>query len=332
MEILIQEKGMWSFQIYRPTAVLNPLMVSGKNGLDLLTQIYNVNDKWFVKIASIEATAIGDGIPDLILTQVAAPGSSGQEIAALDANGNQIGTGVRVFSSDNPGSDVGLNLLEGYWTSGAGGDQNTKRKFRLFAVELSDLGLNAGNIGQVAMLELKLSSTADPAFLAANTASISQDFTYTDTDTDGFPDHMDADADGDGCYDVTEAGFTDDNFDGQLGPAALTVDADGRVTSGADGYSGTAAIVVDQTQTAAICDTDGDLVSPIVDLDDDNDGILDADEHAYNPAEVVASMNYNGDSSQPFCYRNSNYHSSRRIRLCDIINSDRYDAKLQNGV
>lgn len=46
------------------------------------------------------------------------------------------------------------------------------------------------------------------------------------------------DSDGDGCNDVIEAGFSDPDGDGQLGPAALTVDPNtGRVTSGTDGYT-----------------------------------------------------------------------------------------------
>ncbi len=58
-----------------------------------------------------------------------------------------------------------------------------------------------------------------------------------DTDGDGNPDRIDLDADGDSCFDVTEAGFTDDNGDGQLGDAPVTVDANGQVTSGSDGYT-----------------------------------------------------------------------------------------------
>jgi len=58
-----------------------------------------------------------------------------------------------------------------------------------------------------------------------------------DTDGDGFEDRIDLDADGDGCFDVTEAGFTDDNGDGMLGDFPITVDANGQVTSGSDGYT-----------------------------------------------------------------------------------------------
>ena len=58
-----------------------------------------------------------------------------------------------------------------------------------------------------------------------------------DTDGDGFPDRIDLDADGDTCFDVTEAGFIDNNGDGMLGDFPVTVDANGQVTSGTDGYT-----------------------------------------------------------------------------------------------
>ena len=111
--------------------------------------------------------------------------------------------------------------------------------------------------------------------------------TYTDTDEDGLSNAQDNDTDSDGCLDVTEAGFTDPDGDGLLGPAALTVDADGKVTSGADGYTAPDVRYTNQALTAAICDTDGDLVS-LVDLDDDNDGILDSVELACTPTGTVA--------------------------------------------
>ncbi len=58
-----------------------------------------------------------------------------------------------------------------------------------------------------------------------------------DTDGDGTPDRIQLDSDSDGCFDVTEAGFTDGDGDGELGSAPVTVDANGQVTSGTDGYT-----------------------------------------------------------------------------------------------
>ena len=61
--------------------------------------------------------------------------------------------------------------------------------------------------------------------------------TEGDTDGDGIPNHFDPDSDGDGCLDVTEAGFTDGDDDGLLGDSPVTVDSLGMVTSGSDGYT-----------------------------------------------------------------------------------------------
>lgn len=97
-----------------------------------------------------------------------------------------------------------------------------------------------------------------------------------DTDTDGTPDHLDLDSDGDGCNDVLEAGFTDGDDDGVLGSAPVTVDSDGLVTSGVDGYTGTTSYVTDGIDQCT--DTDNDGILDIVDIDDDNDGLTDAEE------------------------------------------------------
>jgi len=57
------------------------------------------------------------------------------------------------------------------------------------------------------------------------------------TDPGTNEDRINLDSDGDGCFDVTEAGFTDVNGDGTLGDAPLTVNPDGSVSSGTDGYT-----------------------------------------------------------------------------------------------
>ena len=58
----------------------------------------------------------------------------------------------------------------------------------------------------------------------------------TDKDLDGIINSSDLDSDGDGCNDVLEAGFLDGDSDGILGSAPVTVDAEGKVTSGT-GYT-----------------------------------------------------------------------------------------------
>lgn len=57
-------------------------------------------------------------------------------------------------------------------------------------------------------------------------------YTLSDSDSDGIRDFTELDGDSDGCFDVIEAGYTDMNSDGELGPLPLTVDGNGVVTSG----------------------------------------------------------------------------------------------------
>ena len=57
-------------------------------------------------------------------------------------------------------------------------------------------------------------------------------YVVSDIDGDGIIDAAELDADNDGCFDVNEAGYTDSNSDGELGPVPLLVDGSGLVTSG----------------------------------------------------------------------------------------------------
>ncbi len=76
----------------------------------------------------------------------------------------------------------------------------------------------------------------DPDFCVLNAFSVCSNL---DPDNDGLPNHLDLDSDGDGCNDVEEAGFSDQNNDGILADAPTTVDANGQVTgtNRVDGYT-----------------------------------------------------------------------------------------------
>ncbi len=134
-----------------------------------------------------------------------------------------------------------------------------------------------------------------------------------DTDSDGIVDRLDLDSDDDGCYDKMEAGVTGYTTNGSItdslaASTAAEVGANGldddiesddsqtATTSGS--HSGNYDIVQTNTgtndfQDASIniacddpcnpflsgnLDTDGDNISDICDIDDDNDGIRDVDE------------------------------------------------------
>ncbi|WP_159478403.1 hypothetical protein [Chryseobacterium sp. 18068] len=129
----------------------------------------------------------------------------------------------------------------------------------------------------------------------------------TDTDNDGIPNHLDLDSDGDGCSDLAESGvspstdvFTPpsaNNNNGtsygidptklagsQLNPAGTDTNNDGLNDSvdpdqnGIPNYLSTYNPYAIGSNYAACVDTDGDGIFDINDIDDDNDGILDAIE------------------------------------------------------
>ncbi|OXA67045.1 hypothetical protein B0A61_09905, partial [Flavobacterium aquatile LMG 4008 = ATCC 11947] len=126
-----------------------------------------------------------------------------------------------------------------------------------------------------------------------------------DTDGDNVPDYLDLDSDNDGCPDAIEGGenviLSQLNANGSI---SGTVDANGVPTT-----VGTVGQDVGQSQDSTkndCLDTDGDGVSDWQDIDDDNDGILDAEEspncfytvfEANQLATVTSSLN--GASSDP---------------------------------
>ena len=76
-----------------------------------------------------------------------------------------------------------------------------------------------------------------PNTVQANPNDGTVNYTVGDSDNDGNIDSVEFDADADGCSDVLEAGFSDANSDAMLGGTGLTIDSNGVVTSGTDGYA-----------------------------------------------------------------------------------------------
>ncbi|KAI9550003.1 hypothetical protein GHT06_003268 [Daphnia sinensis] len=105
----------------------------------------------------------------------------------------------------------------------------------------------------------------------------------SDTDGDGIFNHHDSDSDADGCSDALESGSTTNTtanfkFTSAVGTNGL---ADGLeiVADNANvNYISTYTAYATSKALATCVDTDGDGVKDILDIDDDNDGILDAVE------------------------------------------------------
>ena len=106
--------------------------------------------------------------------------------------------------------------------------------------------IEGGAINVAGVNDANLDGRIDPVTLGANglydiVETVAEsgllNYTVTDTDSNGTRDVVQLDSDADGCNDVNEAGFTDDNSDGLLGPLPITINIDGLVTSGIDGYT-----------------------------------------------------------------------------------------------
>ncbi|QLE00027.1 DUF11 domain-containing protein [Galbibacter sp. BG1] len=115
--------------------------------------------------------------------------------------------------------------------------------------------------------------------LELSTATITCDF-----DGDGVLNQFDLDSDGDGCSDAFEAGATtNDTPDFQfpntaVGANGLANTLETVSDSGEINYTSTYLEYAVNTSVDACIDTDADGIRDVADLDDDNDGILDADE------------------------------------------------------
>ncbi|MBM7069284.1 putative Ig domain-containing protein [Actibacterium sp. 188UL27-1] len=149
--------------------------------------------------------------------------------------------------------------------------------------------------------------------------SASVGLVVVDTDSDDTPDYLDEDSDGDGTSDQAESGLTaatssaDADGDGLLDDYERNTPNDGyNVNDGVlpldttlpdtdnDAVSGSIIPLVqdlDFRDADDATDTDGDGVIDVVDIDDDNDGIIDTEEK--EPVEVLGleTFDFPGDQS-----------------------------------
>ena len=114
-----------------------------------------------------------------------------------------------------------------------------------------------------------------------------------DTDGDGTYNHLDTDSDGDTCLDTIEANAQDDGDTGDANNNGL-LDKYEDGSTGTISYSSTYGLALDDNVNAC-ADTDGDGIGDLIDLDDDNDGILDIDEQVANNCQYLGTTtDFNG--------------------------------------
>ena len=110
-----------------------------------------------------------------------------------------------------------------------------------------------------------------------------------DSDNHGTYNHLDTDSDGDPCIVTTEAGTSDDGTTTDASDNDL-LDQYEDGTTGTISYSSTYGLALDDNANAC-ADTDGDGIGDLIDLDDDNDGILDSDESNFTNTTNIQTDN-----------------------------------------
>ncbi|MFN5055689.1 MAG: hypothetical protein ACK5EP_06520, partial [Bacteroidota bacterium] len=117
--------------------------------------------------------------------------------------------------------------------------------------------------------------------LSAN--AISPECTDQDTDNDNIPNRLDLDSDGDGCSDALESGATTTatsnfRFTENFGANGYINTLETSTESGVQNYVSSYAFNALSRNISSCADSDADGISDLLDLDDDNDGVIDAVE------------------------------------------------------
>lgn len=159
-------------------AGLVPLLTDGERGMNITTGIANVTTGNIVfDVLSLASAKVGDGEPDLLITQVAQPSQSFDSYRFLDVNDNLIGVAVSINLDTM--TSIGAYTADFYEAHlnpmtllPAVDRTNSPRDIRLWAADLSQFGITAANAPLVAKLRITLSGTSDLAFIATATPSI----------------------------------------------------------------------------------------------------------------------------------------------------------------
>jgi len=184
--------------------------------------------------------------------------------------------------------DIDLN---GYVIVKRGG-----RIYRQFQGIKSDynLAISTPNQGSATFVR----TFTDVKLIAANISSnagVITPCTELDTDADGTPNRLDLDSDGDGCSDAKEAGVPGitTTTSAPFGANGFANNIELGVETGSMSYTSTYAYAINNS--ISLCnDNDGDGVPDLVDIDDDNDGIIDYDEQVSCPTLTGLIFNNSG--------------------------------------
>ena len=157
---------------------IRDVLIDGIRGLDLGTGVTNLpaSSVMLFQATDIVGEGIDDAVPDIMVTQVAEPGST-DIFSFVDSSGNVVGQPIMVTFNQVPpvgtyktdfftlpaGQQLNTAVVNGSTTIG-----NNYRDYRLVAYKLSEFGIDQNNKAQAANFKVMPSGSSDPAFLAYN--------------------------------------------------------------------------------------------------------------------------------------------------------------------
>lgn len=146
-------------------------LTDGQQGLDLSTAVFNIGGNILYTVSMIDPASIGDGIPDIVVTQAGDIGSSvWDRFRFLNASNAIVGTEVNVNFSGV--AAVARPSWKFYTLAGACGASGAgTRDMRLLAFDFADLGITTTNYTSITRFQHILTSDSDVAFVAYNTIS-----------------------------------------------------------------------------------------------------------------------------------------------------------------
>jgi len=162
-----------------PSLKIKDVLIDGLHGLDLGTGATNIPASALINfpISTVISSSIADAKPDILVSQIASPTSTGDTLYFVNGSGTVVGNKVSINWTAI--SILGTYYLDLYTlptgalcdTARVNGsfDKETTRDIRLLAFKLSDFGITSGNAANVTGFILKASGTSDPAFIAYNT-------------------------------------------------------------------------------------------------------------------------------------------------------------------
>ncbi|RYD93910.1 MAG: hypothetical protein EOP54_18415, partial [Sphingobacteriales bacterium] len=158
------------------------VLIDGIRGLNIGTGVANLpaSSVLTFEASNIVADGVSDGVPDIVVSQIAEPTDGSFSIYSFtDAAGNIVGYPVQV-AFNSSGVPVIGRYKSDFFTLPVGQPLNTAqingslligantREIRMVAYKIGDFGIDGSNASAAKLFKVMPSGTSDPAFMAYN--------------------------------------------------------------------------------------------------------------------------------------------------------------------